>query len=163
MELAEVYVALGQDRTVQLARTISMGALRRFGVYEGIKIRSRLKKFNRQRLRAAAPTLWRRIASGDTGLARELSQAVLVSNTPLIVEVLDLLEIEHDENGFFDRDFDYSAQLTSDWADKAFEAFRTRYPEELVLLYINHLGWETDSLDRPFLGSDAGVLAARAQ
>ena len=161
MELAEVYVALGQDRTVRLARTISIGALKTYGVYEGIKIRSRLHKFNRQKLRAAAPKLWRRISSGDGGLARDFSQAVLVSNIPLIIEVLDLLEIEHDENGFFAKDSDYSEQLSSNWPDTVSESVAGRYPEELVLLYINHLGWETGTLDEPFLGSLAEAPAAR--
>jgi hypothetical protein len=163
MELAEVYVALGQERTVRLARTIAIGALKTYGVYEGIKIRSRLHKFNRQKLRAAAPKLWRRIATGDGDLARELSQAVLVSNIPLIVEVLDLLKIEHDDNGFFAKDFDYSDHLSSDWAETVSEEFIGRYPEELVLLYINHLGWETGTLDEPFLGSILEASAARAE
>ena len=161
MELAEVYLALGQDRTVRLARTISIGALKTYGVYEGIKIRSRLHRFNRQRLRAAAPKLWRRIASGDGGLARDFSQAVLVSNIPLIIEVLDLLEIEHDENGFFAKDSDYSEQLSSDWAGTVSKSLAGRYPEELVLLYINHLGWETGTLDEPFLGALAEAPAAQ--
>lgn len=163
MELAEVYVALGQERTVRLARTISIGALKTFGVYEGIKIRSRLHRFNRRKLRAAAPKLWRRIASGDSGLAREFSQAVLVSNIPLMVEVLDLLDIEHDGNGFFAKESDYSQQLGSGWPKTVSEECLGRYSEELVLLYINHLGWETGTLHEPFLGSIAETAAEQAE
>ncbi len=163
MELAEVYVALGEERTVRLARAISIGALKTYGVYEGIKIRSRLHKFNRQKLRAAAPNLWKRIATGDGGLAREFSQAVLVSNIPLIVDVLDTLQIEHDENGFFAKDSDYSEQLSSDWPKTVADEFAGRYAEELVLLYINHLGWETGTLDEPFLGSIAETPATQAE
>ena len=162
MGLAEVYVALGQERTSRLARTISIGALKTFGVYKRLKIRSRLHKLNRQKLRAAAPKLWRRITAGDGDLARELSQAVLVSNIPLMVDVLDLLEIDHDENGFFAKDFDYSEQLSGGWAKRVSEEFSDRYSEDLVLLYINHLGWETGMLDEPFVGSNDGVPVARA-
>ena len=153
MELADVYVALGRQRTVALAREISIGALKTFGVYEGIKIRSRLHRFNRRKLRAAAPKLWQRITEGDAGLARDFSQAILVSNIPLIVDVLDHLEIEHDENGFFAKDSDYSEQLAADWPESVSKQFTGRYREELLLLYINHLGWETGTLDEPFLGS----------
>ena len=152
MDLAEVYVALGQERTVRLVRTISIGALKTYGVYAGIKIRSRLRKFNRRNLRSAAPRLWLRMKAGDSALAQELSQAVLVSNIPLIVFVLDLLQIEHDGNGFFSKDTDYSSQLTAGWEERVFAEAANRYPEDLVLLYINHLGWETATLGRPYLG-----------
>lgn len=152
MDLAEVYTALGQEPSARLVRSISVGALRTYGVYKGIKIRSRLRRFNRKRLRAAAPKLWQRVVAGDDGLARDLSQAIFVSNIPLMVEVLDLLEIEHDGSGFLTNDSDHSEQLTPGWERRAYDHLRGRFPKELVLLYINHLGWETDTLDEPFLG-----------
>lgn len=153
MELTAVYAAFGSDRTSGLVQTVSLGALRTFGVYEAVKVRSRLKKLNRQKLRAAAPKMWERIKDGDTDLARDLTQAVLVSNIPLVVEVLDLLEIEHDGNGFFAKDGDYSSQFSNGWEQKVFKHCKDRFDTDLVLLYINHLGWEMDALDKPFLGS----------
>ena len=151
MELTAVYEAFGSDRTCNLVRSVSLGALRTFGVYEAIKVRSRLRTLNRQKLRAVAPRLWERIKDGDAGLARDLSQAVLVSNIPLVVEVLDLLEIEHDGNGFFAKDGDYSSQLSDGWEQRVFEHCKDRFDTDLVLLYINHLGWEMEALAEPFL------------
>ncbi len=163
MNLVGVYESLGQERCGQLVRAISIGALRTYGVYEAVKVRSRLHTLNRQKLRAASPKLWKRIAEGDADLARDLSQAVLVSNIPLIVAVLEFLGIEHDENGFFAKDADYSEQLASGWAGSVFEQFSGRYPEDLVLLYINHLGWETGTLDSPYTGPDKEASGARPE
>ena len=155
MDLVRVYAALGQDRCIRLVRTISIGALRTYGVYEAIKIRSRLHTLNRQKLRAVSAKLWKRIADGDADLARDLSQGVLVSNIPLVVAVLDHLGIEHDDNGFFAKDADYSQQFASGWTESVFKEFTGRYSEDLVLLYINHLGWETGALDSPYMGPGA--------
>ena len=162
MDLAEVYVALGRNRCNRLVRTIAIGALKTYGVYEGIKIRSRLRRFNRQKLRAAAPRLWQRVTEGDNELARELAQAVLVSNIPLVVGVLDLLEIEHDGIGFFAKDDDYTEQLSDGWEARVYERFSGQFPDDLVLLYINHLGWETGTLDEPFTGADGNGLSERS-
>lgn len=153
MDLVEVYSALGQERCRLLVRAISIGALRTYGVYEAIKIRSRLRRLNRQKLRASSAKLWKRITEGDQALAHDLSQAVLVSNIPLIVEVLDLLGIEHDENGFYARGTDHSKQLGQGWPDRVCTEITGQYPNHLLLLYINHLGWETGTLESPFLGS----------
>ena len=151
MELTQVYEAFGRDRTSGLVRSVSLGALRTYGVYEAIKVRSRLRTLNRQKLRAAAPRMWEQIKGGDADLARDLSQAVLVSNIPLIIEVLDLLEIEHDDNGFFDKDGDYSGQLSEGWQRRVVEHCKDRFDPDLVLLYVNHLGWELQALDEPYL------------
>lgn len=155
MDLAEVYEALGQERVAPSIRTISMGALKTFGVYQAVKVRSRLRKLNRSNLRRAAETLWQRVADGDTDLGRDLSQAVLVSNIPLVTSVLDFLEIEHDGNGFYSKDSDHSDQLSEGWAERAFAHCEDRFDQDLVLLYINYLGWETEALKEPFLGEDA--------
>lgn len=157
MDLVGVYSALGQRGCNKLVRTISIGALRTYGVYEAIKIRSRLHTLNRQKLRASSPKLWKRIADGDEALARDLSEGVLVSNIPFIVAVLDFLGIEHDGSGFFPGDTDSMNRLTPGWASKVFGEFSGRYPDDLVLLYINHLGWETSTLKAPYLGPGAGT------
>ena len=132
-----------------------MGALRTFGVYGAMKIRSRLRTLNRRKLASIAPRLWDRIQNGDKGLERDLTQAVLVSNIPMIVSVLDLLGIEHDGNGFFDKDGDYTDKFTEGWEARVVEHCRGSFDDDLVLLYVNHLGWEAGVLDRPYLGESA--------
>ena len=154
MDLAEVYEALGQERVARSIRTISMGALRTFGVYQALKVGSRLRKLNRLNLQRATGRLWQRVADGDTDLGRDLSQAVLVSNIPLVTEVLDCLELEHDGNGFFSKDSDHADKLTEGWAERVFAHCKDRFDQDLILLYINYLGWETKVLDEPFLGED---------
>lgn len=155
MDLAEVYEALGQERVVRTARSISMGALKTFGVYQALKVGSRLRKLNRSNLQRAARNLWQRVADGDTDLGRDLSKAVLVSNIPLVIDVLDCLELEHDGNGFFSEDSDHADKLSEGWAEKAFAHCKDRFDQDLLLLYINYLGVETEALDEPFLGQDA--------
>lgn len=155
MDLAEVYEALGQERVARSVRTISMGAMKTFGVYPALKVRSRLRKLNRLNLQRAAARLWQRVADGDTDLGRDLSKAILVSNIPLVTDVLDCLELEHDGNGFFPEDSDHSRQLSDGWAEKAYAHCKDRFDQDLVLLYINYLGWEAKALDEPFLGPDS--------
>lgn len=162
MELAEVYQALGEERTARLLRTVSIGALKTFGVYKDVKVRSQLHTLNRQKLRAASPKLWQRIVAGDEDLAATVGKAILVSNVTLIIESLDFLEIEHDGAGYFDRDGDYSTRFAEGWERMLFERFRERYPEELVLFYVNHLGSELGTLERPFLGTDGETRDAAA-
>lgn len=167
MDLAEVYEALGQERVAGSIRTISMGALKTFGVYQSLKVGSRLRKLNRSNLQRAAGRLWQRVADGDTDLGRDLSQAILVSNIPLVTEVLDCLELEHDGNGFFSKDSDHADKLTEGWAERVFAHCKDRFDQDLVLLYINYLGWETKALDEPFLGegtdSEPAVAEASAE
>lgn len=167
MDLAEVYEALGQERVAGSIGTISMGALKTFGVYQSLKVGSRLRKLNRLNLQRATGRLWQRVADGDTDLGRDLSQAVLVSNIPLVTEVLDCLELEHDGNGFFSKDSDHADKLTEGWAERAFAHCKDRFDQDLVLLYINYLGWETKALDEPFLGggtdSEPSVAEASAE
>lgn len=154
MDLAEVYEALGQERVARSIRTVSMGALRTFGVYQAVKVRSRLRKLNRLNLQRAAERLWQRVADGDTDLGRDLSQAVLVSNIPLVTEVLDYLEVGHDGNGFYSKDSDHGDKLSEGWAERTFAHCKDRFDQDLILLYINYLGWEAKALDEPFLGED---------
>jgi hypothetical protein len=152
MELTDAYKALGQSRFESLVGAVSIGALKTYSVYESFKVRIHLTKLNRQRLRRAAPRLWDRISDGDGDLARDFAQAVLVSNIDLIVNVLDFLEIPHDGNGFFDKDADPGEKLSDGWQQRVFDKFREGNTPEVVLLYINHLGWEMDKLDEPFTG-----------
>lgn len=153
MDLAEVYRGLGPERFEELLKAVSMGSLKTYQVFESFRAHARLQKLNRANLRKAAPRLWERVQKGDADLAREVAQGVLVSNLSFVVEALDFLGIPHDGNGFFDKDGDLQARLEQGWRQKLFEHFRGRYPDSLILLYINHLGWELGSESAPFLGS----------
>ena len=142
MTLPELLRGLGQERFEALLGEVSMGALRTYKLFDTFKVRARLLKLNRDRLRKVAPKLWDRLGEGDEDLARELSQGVLVSNLDFVVEALDHLGIEHDGNGFFDKDAQADEKLADGWREKLLAEFRERYPEHLILLYINHLDWE---------------------
>lgn len=153
MTLSEVLTGLGRDRFNAILRGVSMGALKTYKVYEAFKVRTRLLKLNRDRLRKAAPRLWDRLVEGDADLARELAQGALVSNLEMIIQVLDFLEIPHDGNGFFDQDDDAKKQLAEGWQARVIEEFGERYPEPLLLLYVNHLDWEMNEPDQVYLGT----------
>jgi hypothetical protein len=151
MELSEVYAALGRERFEDLLGRISMGSLRTYQIFDSLKVYARLNKLNRERLRKAAGPLWQRLEEGDQDLARELAQAVLVSNLSFVVEALDFLEIPHDGNGFFSKDEAVADKLSEGWQKRVFEEFRERYPESVILLYINHLDWELAKPNTPFV------------
>ena len=151
MELSEVYRALGKERFTELLGQVSMGSLRTYKLVDSFKVHARLGKLNRERLRKATPQLWERLQEGDEDLARELAQGVLVSNLTFVVEVLDFLEIPHDGGGFFDKEGPAAEKLTEGWQKRVLEEFRARYPEPLILLYINHLDWELAKPGAPFV------------
>lgn len=159
MQLTDVFGGLGRSRFDELLKKISIGSLRTYQVYESFKIHARLSKVNRERLRKAAPKLWERLQHGDEVLARELAHAILICHLPMVVEVLDFLEIAHDGNGFFDKDRAAKQQLQSGWQKRVFDQFRDKYPVPLLLLYINHLDREVGAPAEPFLGAEAGVAA----
>ena len=152
MTLSELLRGLGQERFEALLREVSMGALRTYRLFESFKVRARLLKLNREKLRNAAPKLWERLGAGDEDLARELSQGVLVSNLDFVVEALDHLGIQHDGNGFFDKEAQADDKLKEGWRENLLAAFRERYPEHLILLYINHLDWELGKPGAVFVG-----------
>lgn len=151
MELSEVYRALGEERFGELLGEVSMGSLRTYKLVDSFKLHARLGKLNRERVRKAAPHLWERLQQGDEELARELAQGVLVSNITFVVEVLDFLGIPHDGGGFFDKEGPVAEKLTAGWQQRVFEEFRARYPESLILLYVNHLDWELAKPGAPFV------------
>ena len=67
----------------------------------------------------------------------------------MIKDVLDLLGIPH-EDGFFAKDLDASDKLTEGWQQRVYEAFKTKYPEALLVFYINHLDWELTKAGQVF-------------
>ena len=141
MSLSDIFLALGQPAFEQLLRTVSIGKLKTFQLYERVKLRFHLTKLNSESLRKAAPRLWARITDHDDEFATDIAQIVLVSHMDMIRDVLDLLEIPH-EDGFFAKDLDASAKLTEGWQVRVYEAFQGKYPEALLVFYINHLDHE---------------------
>jgi len=149
MQLCDVYLDLGQDLFGQLVRSISIGKLKTYQIYEGFKVRAHLQKVNTETLRKATPRLWARIGEPDEDLAKDLAQAVLVSHLDMITAVLDFLGVPH-ENGFFAKDMDPKPYFTDGWEDRLLDKFRGVYPEALILFYINHLRWELLAAPSPF-------------
>jgi hypothetical protein len=121
MNLTDVHRALGRERFEELIKGVSMGSLKTYRAFDNFKIHARLHKLNRERLRRAIPQLWARIEEGDQDLAREVSQAALVSNLALVAAVLDFLGIPHDGNGFFEKDTIAAEQLKDGWQQRVWD------------------------------------------
>lgn len=141
MRLSDIFLTLGEPAFEQLLRSVSIGKLKTYQLYERVKVRFHLAKLNAESLRKAAPRLWTRIAEGDDEFATDLAQVILVSQLDLIKDVLDFLGIPH-EDGFFSKDLDASDKLTEGWQSRVYEHFRGKYPESVLVFYINHLGVE---------------------
>ena len=149
MSLSDIFLALGQPAFEQLLRTVSIGKLKTFQLYERVKLRFHMNKLNSESLRKAAPRLWARVAEHDDEFATDIAQIVLVSHMDMIREVLDFLEIPH-EDGFFAKDIDSSVKLTEGWQARVYEAFQAKYPEALLVFYINHLDHELTKSESVF-------------
>jgi len=150
MTLSDVFVALGEDRTRRLLGCISIGKLRTYQLFDRVKARLYLHKLNSETLAKAAPRAWTRLTEQDEEFARDLAQAVLVSQLDLVRAVLDFLGVPH-EDGFFAKDMDASAYLKDNWQERVWEQFHQSYSEAALLLYINHLAWELTKEPRMFL------------
>jgi hypothetical protein len=149
MLLSDVYVGLGQQAFEELVRGISIGKLKTYQLYDGLKARAHLVKLNSETLRKSTARSWSRLGQGDEELAKDLAQAVLVSHLDLIVAVLDFVGIPN-ENGFFAKDIDPQSYLSEGWEQRVLDRFRGTYPESLLLFYINHLAWELLKAAAPF-------------
>ncbi len=149
MLLSDAFRSLGEDRFAKLLRSISFGKLKTFQLYERFKLRTHIEKLNTENLRKATPRLWERLLTHDEEYATDLSQAVLVSNMELIVAVLNFLGIPN-EDGFFVKDLDATQYLTEGWQERVYREFNGRYPEPLVVFYINHLIFELQKDGQPF-------------
>jgi hypothetical protein len=141
MQLTDVFLNLGEDQFSKLVRSISIGKLKTYQLYERFKLRTHVPKLNTENLRKASPKLWVRLQERSEEYATDLSQAVLVSHLDMIVAVLNFLGIPHEE-GFFAKDVDAAPYLTEGWRERTFEKFKTEFPEVVVLFYINHLALE---------------------
>jgi len=156
VQISDVYVGLGPEAFSQLVRSISIGKLKTYQIYEGFKVRAHLHKVNTEILRKWVPRFWERVSQGDVDFAKDLAQAVLVSHLDMIVSMLDFLGVPH-ENGFFAKDMDPKPYFTEGWEMRVFEKFRADWPEALILFYINHLRWELLAAEEPFRPAAPGV------
>jgi hypothetical protein len=150
MQLADIFLRLGTERFEQLIRSISMGRLKTFQLFDPLKTRVHLHKLNAETLRKAAPRLWTRLGEENSGdLAGELAQAILVSHMDLIKATLDDLGVPHEE-GFFAKDVDVSRYLNDGWQQRVWDKFSGTYPPAPLLFYINHLAWEVSKAEDVF-------------
>ncbi len=154
MQLTDVFLNLGEDSFSKVVRSISIGKLKTYQLYERFKLRTHLPKLNTETLRKASPRFWQRLNERNDEFATDMSQAVLVSHLDLIIAVLNFLGIPH-EDGFFVKDLDATPYLTDGWQQRAFDNFRTQFPEAVLLFYINHLALEVGKADQPFLPAAA--------
>jgi hypothetical protein len=150
MQLTEIFLGLGQDNFQKLLRSVSLGKLKTFQLYERLKVRFHLAKLNSESLRKAAPRFWTRLEEHDADFATELAQAILVSHMDLIVAVLNFLEIPH-EDGFFAKDLDASKHLTEGWQGRVYDHFQGKFEPVLLLFYINHLDLEVAKSEQVFV------------
>ncbi len=146
MQISDIFIGLGQDNFSQLIRTVSLGRLKTYQLFERVKARMHLQKLNTEALRKAVPRTWQRINEPDEEFAVEMSQAILVSNIDLIKAVLDYLGVPHDE-GFFMKDIDTSQYLTEGWMQRVWDHFKDSQSQPVLLFYINHLALEAQKID----------------
>jgi hypothetical protein len=154
MQLSDIFVALGEDTFSKIFRSVSIGKLKTFQLYERVKLRFHMTKLNSESLRKSAPRVFARIATPDEEFATDVAQTVLVSHLDMIKAVLDELGIPH-EDGFFAKDLDASDKLTGDWKERVWEKFKDKFPSAVLLFYINHLNWELTKAEEVFNPSTA--------
>jgi hypothetical protein len=141
MELCDVYLGMGRDAFEQLVRSVSIGKLKTYQIYEGFKVRAHLPKVNTELLRKAVPRFWTRLVERDEDFGKDLAQAILVSHLEMISAILDFLGVPH-ENGFFAKDMNPKPFFSDGWEDRVYQSFRERFPDPLLVFYVNHLRWE---------------------
>lgn len=149
MQLSELFLGLGEDSFPELLRSMSIGKLKTFQLYDRVKTRFHVAKLNSENIRKATPRLWERLAQHDEDFATDLAQAILVSHLDMIKAVLDELGIPNEE-GFFAKDIDGSKYLNEGWEQRVFDKFKDKYSKPLLLFYINHLGWELAKTEQVF-------------
>ena len=159
MLLADIYLHMGEDQFQQLMRSISMGRLKTYQLFDRFKTRLHLTKLNSETLRKAAPRIWARLAERDDEFATDIAQAILISHLDMIQAVLNHLGIPH-EDGFFAKDADVVKYLGDGWQQNVWDKFRATYPPAALLFYINHLGWEIAKTEAVF--APAGILESKS-
>ena len=149
MQLSDIFLQLGEENFHNLLRSISMGRLKTYQLYDRVKTVLYLNKLNSETLRKAGPRIWARIGEHDDEFATEVAQAVLISHLDMIRAVLDHQGIPH-EDGFFAKDADIAGHLKQGWQQQVWDKFHSVYPAPALLFYINHLDWEIAKAERVF-------------
>ncbi|HEV1285786.1 MAG TPA: hypothetical protein VNU44_10755 [Bryobacteraceae bacterium] len=149
MQLSDIFLGLGEDTFQQLMRSISMGRLRTYQLFDRIKTRLHLHKLSSETLRKSTPRLWERLSEKDEDFSTDLAQAILVSHLEMIKAVLDHLGVPH-EDGFFQKDADVSGFLKEGWQQDVWTKFQGTYSPAALLFYINHLAWEIAKAEQVF-------------
>ena len=134
----------------QLLRSISIGRIKSFQLYERLKTRLHANKVNSELLRKCGPRVWARLQEKDEELATDLGQSILVSHLDLIQATLNFLGIPHEE-GFFAKDADVGSHLKEGWQQSVLDKFHDTFPEYVLLFYINHLAWEVKKAEEVFV------------
>src|SRR5262249_16732751 len=141
MQLCDIFLKLGEETFQQNMRSVSMGRLKTYQLFDRVKARLHVNKLNSETLRKAAPKVWTRLEARDDEFAKDRSQAILVSHLDMIKAVLDHLGVPH-EDGFFAKDADVASLLKDGWQQSTWEKFHATFPPAALLFYINHLAWE---------------------
>ena len=141
MVFSDLYLQLGESQLVPLLRTISLGKLKTFQMFDRLKTRLHLTKLNNESLKTIAPRVWQRLNNKEEALGQDLAQSILVSNLDMIKSVLDFLAVPH-EDGFFAKDIEAAKYLVGDWQPRVYAEFRGKYPDALLVFYVNHLAFE---------------------
>jgi len=150
MQLSDIFLRLGESNFEQMLRSVSLGRLRTYQLFDAFKTRLRVQKLNTETLRKVGPRTWARLQEeGSADLATELSQAILISHMDMIQAVLNDLGIPH-QDGFFEKDADLLKYLSDGWQRRAWDKFNALYPPPALLFYLNHLGWEVGKAEDVF-------------
>jgi len=70
MQISDLFVGLGEESFGATLRTVSIGKLKTYQLFERIKTRCHLQKLNTETLRRAEPRLFERIKSGEENWRR---------------------------------------------------------------------------------------------
>jgi|SRR5579871_506022 len=154
MQLCDIFLRLGEDNFQQLMRSVSMGKLKTYQLFDRFKTRLHLTKLSAETLRKATPRLWTRLSERDDEFASDLAQAILISHMDMIVAVLNHLGVPHEE-GFFAKDAEIAKYLKEGWQQEAWEKFHTTFSAPALLFYINHLAWEIAKAEDVFVAPAA--------
>jgi hypothetical protein len=154
MQLCDIFLRLGEDNFQQLMRSVSMGRLKTYQLFDRFKTRLHMTKLSAETLRKATPRIWARLSERDDEFASDLSQAILISHMDMIVAVLNHLGVPHEE-GFFAKDAEIAQHLKEGWQQDAWEKFHATFSAPALLFYINHLAWEIAKAEDVFVAPAA--------
>ena len=154
MQLCDIFLRLGEDTFQQLMRSISMGRLKTYQLFDRFKTRMHLTKLSSETLRKATPRIWARLGERDDEFASDLAQAILISHMDMIVAVLNHLGVPHEE-GFFAKDAEIAKYLKEGWQQEVWTKFQGTFSPAALLFYINHLAWEIAKAEDVFVAPAA--------